>query len=806
MKKAYFIRFSFLLSFALATFILQAQVYVKHDAAGNSDGTSWANAYESVDKALANVTSGEIWVAAGTYYPGGASPSTSSVFTISNNIALYGGFGGTESSLSERDPMANETTLSGDLNNDDTQGQYSSNKSDNTIHVIYVEGALTNVIIDGFSIKGGHTSDDGNADLYERAGGGIYALSPVNINQCQFFNNFGRSGACVYLPTSAGGSTITNSTFSWNSTSTNSPGVMANEVDGLSISDCTFNNNSVVRGAFYALRSNNVMMEKCTFDINVNTEGPGAAMWVYNTENMTILNSTFTNNRANYGGAIYYRGDELLNMEGAENFTLTGCTFTDNAATTGNTGGGAIRNFRGSYTLDDCTFKGNTSTGSGGHIRNSTDGDEVVYKNCLFEDGNTSRYGGAHTCYGEGNYTITNCEYIKNSCVNFGGAVNSGQGAYSVTFDNCTFAENKSTTSSGGALFVQNDSTNLFVLNSYFENNSCDNNGGAIRVFGTQATIVENCEFLLNGANIGGAINVVENDSIDGGTLDVLNCGFYFNNTRRQGGAVNIGNVDASIVSSYFTRNTADGLGTGGALSFNASDSSTVNIGILNCTLDNNEGDIAGGIAQWTGDTAAILSTTIQNTILNQNGGINYAVEGGTPTLVSNGGNMSDDATTELVFTDPTDLNMTSPTFVDPSNLDFTLTTDSPGIDAGVAAGAPEFDILGNPRVNQPDMGAFENQEVTRTHETLVENNGMLTVSPNPARDVSTTAVLKNDWSGELQVRITNLSGQVVGELDIEKTNEELRFELPLREIKRGIYQVTVSDGERMVVDRLVRL
>ncbi|MEO1260425.1 MAG: right-handed parallel beta-helix repeat-containing protein [Bacteroidota bacterium] len=806
MKNIYSFPLFFFLIAVFFSWNLQAQVYVKSDATGNSDGTSWDNAYESVDKALANITSGEIWIAAGTYKPGGTTPDLNSTFNIAENIALYGGFNGTETELSQRDPATNETILSGDLDDDDIQNDFTVNKSDNVLHVIYVESDLTDVVIDGFSIIGGHTLDDSMLDLDQRAGGGIYSESPVTINQCSFYNNFGRSGACVYLLTSTSGSSINNSSFSWNSASSQSAGVMVNEVDGFSISNCTFSNNQVVRGAFYALRSNAVEMENCTFSFNTNITGPGGAIWNFASTNVNITNSTFSDNRANNSGAIYYSGGDLMNADDVDNFVLTNCTFSDNQATSGI--GGAFRNSRGSYTLDGCTFLNNSSTGSGGHIRNDTDGDEVVYKNCRFEGGSSGGWGGAHTCYGEGTYTVTDCEYINNSCSNLGGAVNSGLNATSVNFDNCTFSGNSSLTASGGALFIQNDSlaTDLTVTNCDFENNMASNGGGAIGVDESQSTVVENCNFLFNIAGgFGGAINLSE-DEEDVSTLDILNSTFILNQSGSQGGAVSVVDANTSIVSCLFGENSALSPGTGGALSLNASDTSTVSVSILNCTIAKNTGDLAAGIAQWTGTSEAFLNTTIQNSILFNSGGNNYAIEGGTPALISNGGNMSSDATLETYFTNTNDLNNVEPTLVDPDIFDYNLTTNSPGIDAAVLAGTPEFDILGNPRVNLPDMGAFENQEVTSTKETIEENDGVLLVSPNPVRGSTAMAVLKNDWTGALRVTVTDYKGQVVEVLDIEKSVGEMNFQVPLTNLAKGVYQLTVSNGDVMVVERLIRL
>jgi hypothetical protein len=77
-------------------------IYVRSGATGANDGSSWADAYTSLQSALAVAVSGDqIWVAAGRYTPTTGTDRNAS-FALKDGVAVYGGFAGTEALLSQR--------------------------------------------------------------------------------------------------------------------------------------------------------------------------------------------------------------------------------------------------------------------------------------------------------------------------------------------------------------------------------------------------------------------------------------------------------------------------------------------------------------------------------------------------------------------------------------------------------------------------------------------------------------------------------------------------------------------------------
>ena len=84
-------------------------IYVAADAAGTGDGSSWADAFTDLSSAIAvaSTNKNEIWV------KGNLTPAADAVIALlETDLAVYGGFAGTEASAAERAPGA-MTTING---------------------------------------------------------------------------------------------------------------------------------------------------------------------------------------------------------------------------------------------------------------------------------------------------------------------------------------------------------------------------------------------------------------------------------------------------------------------------------------------------------------------------------------------------------------------------------------------------------------------------------------------------------------------------------------------------------------------
>ncbi|MFT6333951.1 MAG: hypothetical protein ACJATI_000683 [Halioglobus sp.] len=776
----------------------QAQTYVNGGATGANDGSSWADAYTDLTAALGTAT-GDLWIAAGTYNPAGADAT----FEVTSPLNIYGGFAGTEASLADR-VDGNTTILSGDLAGDDTDNVFTANKTDNVAHVMSIDvGATDKVILDGLEISGGFGSDDDTpTDTYLYSGAGVYTASTVEVNNCHFLNNTCANGAGLFIIGDADDSKLSNSTFEKSLGAIRGAGCMANDLDGFTVTNCIFRDNVTGRGALYPNTITNLLIDGCTFTNNVNNGGFGGAMFMWACVG-TVQNCTYTGNSAGNAAGIYCDGRELAS--GINHVTFDNLTFDGNSSSSNQAAG--IHTATISHTMMNCTFTNNESVQLSAAHLDASDGQIIISINNTFKN-NSSTFGGAQAFFGaESQVTLTGNIYNSNNAATSGGAIINAFGP-NVTINNCLFEDNVSDVGSGGAIYNQNDTTSLVVNECQFVGNTSNGGAGAIGISGPVPITVSKSWFNSNTGDFGGAISANENSDGEFGQAKLIldQCIFRENFANTQGAALNINDYDTDIINCEFSTNINLGEGAGGAMSLNAGDTSIVEVNIIHSTIVSNFGVIGAGIAAFTGENDSKLNVKLTNTILANPDGSNYEVETetSTPKFQSNGGNISSDETTVDAFTNTNDVNGadSDELFVDIDDFDYYLADASIACDNGVEAGVAE-DINGNARDGAPDTGAFE--KVTTSTEEVLENNGQLTMTPNPAATV-TTITVDNAWNGAVNITVSDMTGKILANQFVNKSAQKQDFNLNVSDLSVGNYILTLRAEDAVVSTQFIKI
>ena len=450
------------------------RLYVNTVATGANNGSDWANAYtylvDAMDTLTVTGTPAEVWVAQGTYHPFeiGYSVSPNSrdeAFRMLNNVALYGGFLGYETSLSQRDWTSFITVISADLQDNDITNNY----LDNAYHVFkndYTsQNPLTNTaILDGFVVFGA------NADgaLSNSMGGGMYNTyaSPI-VRNCTFRANRGKYASGMYLENS--NIVISNSSF------------FLNEAIDFAGAMAAFNSNPNITNTTFIQNKTN------TTNVNIGSYA-GAVQFAFCGGSVT--NCSFSNN-------VAYASGGGLQLQTCTT-TFSSCSFSGNRAKAG--AGAYLFNVNSTFT--DCTFSENWS-------KNGTD----LYGAGMFIRG--------------GNVNLDNCDFIENWCENIAGGVYLTNGIAEITscsfLNNLTFPDDGNIAinpSLGGAIYMEAN-TDVIISNCIFDGNESRSGGGAVYNKGDNNSIINS--FFINNIALEGSGGSIENDGSD---TEIINCTF----------------------------------------------------------------------------------------------------------------------------------------------------------------------------------------------------------------------------------------------------------------------------------------
>ncbi len=351
---------------------------------GNNDGTSWQDAitdlWDALDWLMFCPGMSEIWVADGTYKPTSGA-DRDATFQMVNGLAIYGGFAGGETSISQRDWVTNVAVLSGDIG-------VEADSTDNSYNVVTASGTDVTAALDGFTVTGGY-ADSVDAYINRGNGGGMYNyLGYPKIRNVTFLGNAAiENGGGMYNHFC--NQSLDNVTFTGNSAGGNGGG-MYTDVGGAGpalLTDVTFSGNSALGngGGMYNDDSGppmflETLLTDVTFSEN-SAGGNGGGMY-NNQQSLSLTTAIFSGNSANaHGGGIYnssgntmsitnatFSGNSAISdggglLEDTNNFTsLINVVFTGNSALSG----GAYNNRMSNSTFTNATFSGNTAGGDGG--------------------------------------------------------------------------------------------------------------------------------------------------------------------------------------------------------------------------------------------------------------------------------------------------------------------------------------------------------------------------------------------------------------------------------------------------------
>ncbi len=383
------------MSVALAA--AQPVLFVNSAAAPGGDGLSWASAFNDIQAAIesANVSGGtfdEIWVAAGVYKPDAGTNDRTRSFALFDGLALIGGFAGTETMASQRDPATNLAVLDGDIG-------LAGNPTDNSVHVVTLAKPFTDATLDGFTITNGRA--DG-AMFPANSGGGVFTQGSLTVANCRFVGNFGVDGGGLY--SKVGAPMITSCQFQANAASSQGGAALVNGPG--TVIGCTFSGNNAPFGAGLSLCCSTSRVASCSF----------------------------TANHGNLGGGLYIPNGVAV---------VSRCTFTSNGASRG----------AGAYVLGSgssivASFFGGNSAGRGGALYV---GGTAVLADCVVSRNFATEFGGG--AFIAGTASVLSTTFVNNAAVTFGGGVFMESGA--ATAANSIFWSNTDGAGSGqGAQFM----------------------------------------------------------------------------------------------------------------------------------------------------------------------------------------------------------------------------------------------------------------------------------------------------------------------------------------------------------------
>ena len=674
-------------------------IYVKANATGLNNGTSWADAYTSLQSALtAAAPCTEIWVAAGKYYPTTSPTNRDAAFSLPAKVPVYGGFNGTETLLSQRNWLTNVTVLSARIS-----GSYYD--FDNSKHIIVNDGSVPTMpitassVLDGFTLEGATDGSILNIDASPTIQNCVFidhgataivntgTSAPASLSQCIYAHY----NALVCNPDAGTTFSLKSSndvarTYQWQ-VDTGGGFITASNGPQATVSGDGYNStlflSPLVEGASYRFLIPGTGYVSPSFRpyfgtptvMYVNAAAVGGTKdgtsWAnaYTDLALAISNATdcveiwvargtyfshpdptyLTSFELKSGLALYggFAGTETNRSQ--RNWTLnpTILATRTNISVINNFGRTAAIDF--SSILDGFVFTNNTS-----YAVINNDSASPIIRNCFF-----TRNSGICIANQDSQPIISACTFSNNTAQ----AIYNRSSSPSIS--GCVFTQ-QSTSFEGAA--IRNSESSPTIDGSVFYNNTAGW-GGAIANVSKSSPLITRCIFKNNSSGNGGAIyNMI-------GTSTTVRNSLFYNNSAAQfrGGAISEYGTNLTVASCTFYNNSA--LLSGGGIYLQGTSATVLNsIFWHNATRDGNSTE-SGQIDRHTG-TLWLTNSVVEG----------FATLGGTNNIAYD------------------------PLFADIAAGNFQLNISSPAVDAGKNDGTDSSDLAGHGRIQGTaiDIGAYE--------------------------------------------------------------------------------------------------
>lgn len=620
-------------------------------SATDNEGTSWTEAFKSLQDALDVGKSGDlIWVADGTYYPDEGSHEANNdrfaTFQLPDGIVVIGGFAGVETEgvectgngnycdrftlcflgqtcvrnecvgngefcesagdcpfgqTCEDNRGGNASMLSGDVDNDDSTPVIGRTECEDDFTAACSGGPAPAAC---GTCKHASVLPHSEA-ICDTVEGAQYIndecriLTPIDQTR-----NAGNSYHVVSVDETANLVVIDGFTISAGNANasgppdhqgpglTNRDRADATVIDNdLTVRNCVFDGNFSNNHGALNDHGLDTTVDGCTFSGNY-TDVRGGGMYVHQGSNAFITNCTFSGNYSgSKGGGLYVNSASGT----VSSPTVEGSTFSDNIASAA---GGAIYLAQGSTAKikalagepeDRSLFLNNAASAGGGIY--SDESSPTIQDSDFFANDATSisgGYGGA--IYGNtgGSLAISGCDFVENH-----------SGTYGTIFfvdadgsvSDCRFVRNTGDSFGGGVAYGGiGGPVSVDIANSTFVGNDGENGGGVIAIRSSGS--VQNCLFVGNraGSN-GGGILLAESN------VAITNCTIALNHSAGKGGGMTLSDTmaggadDIIVVNTIVWNNTA--VSSGDQIEHTATGSGTA-AEISYCDIEG-----SGGSSSW---------------------------------------------------------------------------------------------------------------------------------------------------------------------------------------------------------------